>query len=386
MRTEALNFKGLPAFTILLFAATAYACGERKFTDPERDPGAGGQGTGGDSPSDGGGMGGSDQNPQVLCDRGERRCKGEQPQVCLDGNGWDDDGTACFGAYTCDEELTSCVSEKTSRVVGGDFYRGNDSVTTTSAYPASISNFGLDRREVTVARFRSFVEAVVDGYSPPAGAGKHSYLNDGVGLSVSTGGFELGWNDAWNSFLPSTKAAWDSVDSLGGCGAARTWTSNLGANEDRPINCVNWYQSYAFCIWDGGFLPSEAEWNYAAAGGKEQRFLPWSRPSDSTAITASHAVFGGHRSPGVVANKSPSGDGKWLHADLIGNVWEWTLDFDGGYNPTCDDCADTASGAARVIRGGGLYQPASEMTTALREASDPTDQLAYLGVRCARSP
>jgi formylglycine-generating enzyme required for sulfatase activity len=37
-------------------------------------------------------------------------------------------------------------------------------------------------------------------------------------------------------------------------------TSSAGSKENLPINCVNWWESYAFCIWDGGFLPSEAEW------------------------------------------------------------------------------------------------------------------------------
>jgi len=35
-----------------------------------------------------------------------------------------------------------------------------------------------------------------------------------------------------------------------------------GSLRDLPVNDVTWYQAYAFCIWDGGFLPSEAEWNY----------------------------------------------------------------------------------------------------------------------------
>jgi formylglycine-generating enzyme required for sulfatase activity len=54
-------------------------------------------------------------------------------------------------------------------------------------------------------------------------------------------------------------------------GAGLTWTASVGGNENLPINGVNWWESYAFCIWDGGFLPSEAEWESAAAGGDQQR-------------------------------------------------------------------------------------------------------------------
>src|SRR5580704_6839465 len=55
-----------------------------------------------------------------------------------------------------------------------------------------------------------------------------------------------------------------------------TWTETAGSSENLPITEAHWYAAYAFCIWDGGFLPSEAEWNYAAAGGSDQRAYPWS--------------------------------------------------------------------------------------------------------------
>jgi formylglycine-generating enzyme required for sulfatase activity len=52
---------------------------------------------------------------------------------------------------------------------------------------------------------------------------------------------------------------------------------------------MDWYEAYAFCIWDGGFLPTDAEWNYAAAGGAQQRAYPWSNPPTSLTIDPSYA-------------------------------------------------------------------------------------------------
>jgi hypothetical protein len=44
-------------------------------------------------------------------------------------------------------------------------------------------------------------------------------------------------------------------DLKGTKGGYDTWTSSPGNNELKPIVCANWYEAYAFCIWDGGFLP-----------------------------------------------------------------------------------------------------------------------------------
>jgi formylglycine-generating enzyme len=259
---------------------------------------------------------------------------------------------------------------------------------TDGSYPATVSHFRLDKYEVTVGRFRKFVDAWSGGWRPTKGDGKHVHLNGGKGLVDSTTGatYEPGWDLAWNAELPSNKAYWDQRLLLEGfC----NWTSSAGSAEHRPISCVTWYDAYAFCIWDGGFLPSEAEWNYAAAGGSEQRVFPWSSPATSTTIDCTYANY--HTGPRYcydgandVGSESPKGDGRWGQSDLAGNVQEFTLDwYSTPYEPTCDNCAYLDPASGRVSRGGGweFYTPdALHLRAAFRDPASGSQ-----GFRCARS-
>ena len=286
-------------------------------------------------------------------------------------------GPSCSGlAETCGPSgnANCCAS---SVVPGGGFYRSYDNVTfMDNCYPATVSDFMLDLYEVTVGRFRNFV-AGYPGNKPVAGAGKNP--NDPS---------DRGWDGAWISNIPADQAA--LVSGVKCDSTHQTWTDTPGTNENRPMNCIEWEIAFAFCIWDGGRLPTEAEWNYAAAGGSEQRVYPWSVPPTSTMIDDSYAVFS-LSSAQDVGSKSPKGDGRWGQADLAGNVSEWVVDnYANPYSNPCANCANTSTLNTynRVYRGGAFCTDASSLRAAGRDYEDPRPfGFEYaLGVRCARVP
>jgi formylglycine-generating enzyme required for sulfatase activity len=257
-------------------------------------------------------------------------------------------------------------------VPGGTFDRSNK-----PEYPATVSDFRLDRFEITIGRFRKFVEAYDPGSHPEPGSGRNP--NDPG---------DTGWQTAWDIRLPADRSA--LTESLFCAPSHLLWTDEPGDAELLPMNCLTWEVAQAFCIWDGGRLPTEAEWNYAAAGGSEQRIYPWSDPPASTAITGVNAVYGNmdcESGPCDVGSRSPRGDGRWGHADLAGNVFEMVLDWYATpyrRNP-CVDCADLTQAEGRVIRGGAFRYSANYLKTADRHgmARASGDDA---GARCARSP
>jgi formylglycine-generating enzyme required for sulfatase activity len=282
----------------------------------------------------------------------------------------------CLGlATTCGASMNGdCCSSLP--VPGGTFYRSYDgSSYSDMSYPATVASFYLDKYEITVGRFRQFVDAGMGTQAtPPASSsGAHPSI---VGS---------GWNSAWNANLPTTTA-----NLKGGvkCSPAyQTWSDTPSSNENKPQNCLDWYTAFAFCIWDGGRLPTEAEWNYAASGGSEQRVYPWSNPPTSTAIDDSYAVYCGASCTSGDMNvgmKSPKGDGKWGQSDLGGNEFEWVLDwYADPYSAPCDNCANLTPASMRVWRGSSYYLDAMHLWSSFRGWNFPTAQIA--GARCARN-
>ncbi len=270
--------------------------------------------------------------------------------------------------------LDCCAS---SVVPHGTFYRSYDDVTAgdlSTAYPATVADFRLDTYEITVARFRNFIAAYSQSMIPQ-GAGKNPNNPSDTGWDAQN----------WNQYLDQDAAMLTaSLPSR-----STTWTATgTAATDSRPMDGLTWYEAEAFCIWDGGRLPTEAEWNYAAAGGAEQRVYPWSSPATSTTIDSTFAVYGSGTVAASVGSKSPKGDGKWGQADMAGNVME--LVQDAYENPyaivNCTNCADFSTPTYRSARGGRFgYDPQNELASA-RSGITPTSGDNGYGARCARAP
>ena len=114
--------------------------------------------------------------------------------------------------------------------------------------------------------------------------------------------------------------------SLNSCAPDGTWTTTPGTHENAPINCLTWYKAFAFCAWDGGWLPTEAEWEYAAKGGSDERTFPWGSTDftvDGGVDPANYARTGNN--PLIAVGSYPAGAGKWGHQDLAGGAWEWVM-------------------------------------------------------------
>jgi sulfatase modifying factor 1 len=307
------------------------------------------------------------------------------------------------GRSDCGADAESCCTSL--EVPGSTYFRtfaNSGAGPTGEADPATVSGFRLDKYLVTVGRFRSFVAAWNGGagWVPPAGSGRHTRVNGGRGLAIggASGTYETGWVASDDANVAPTDANLACVGSLAPDLAPGstygTWTPSAGRQENLPITCVTWYDAYAFCIFDGGFLPSEAELECAAVGGDAQREYPWG--TTDPGVSYRYANYGCYY-PGLsgactgVVNLAPVGtatlgSGLWGQLDLAGALWEWTLDWHAGYVNPCADCANLTAGTLRSTQGGDFNTGTSAFPPS-RGQDNPSDPGAYAyGIRCARSP
>jgi formylglycine-generating enzyme required for sulfatase activity len=269
----------------------------------------------------------------------------------------------------------------------------------TPEHQAKVRPYYLDRYEVTVGRFRAFMAA----YDAWRQAG-HPSVGEGAIEGVPGSGWQSEWSVSLADSRASESAAITDIAVLYS-DQDLTWTDSPGEAEAYPVYAVDWYMAQAFCIWDGGRLPTEAEWEFAAAGGEENRLFPWGQALPVSTGSNANAVFGcsgtdvcTNRQKDLAPVGSRSlGDGRYGHADLLGSVSEWIWDrYTGDWYTTvgdpCTDCVQlqTADPSDYVVIRGTDFQTSATIideyfANTSRKLSTRTNRIKGLGLRCARN-
>lgn len=164
-----------------------------------------------------------------------------------------------------------------------------------------------------------------------------------------------------------------------------------------PVVHVSHRDALVFCAAFGFRLPTEAEWEFAARGGLEQRRYPWGdelRPGGRWCCNVWQGTFPAHNSaedgfPGTAPVDAFSPNGYGLY-NVVGNVWEWCRDWFSPRPPAGPQADPTgpAAGSARIIRGGSYLCHDSycfRYRVAARSSNTPDSSTAHTGFRVARS-
>ena len=205
------------------------------------------------------------------------------------------------------------------------------------AHPVAVGAFRIARAPVTNAEFAAFVDA--GGY-------RQRTLWD-----------DEGWH--WRENAKAEHPVYWQPQGNGRWKVRRfDRTEALAAHQ--PVIYVNWHEANAWCRWAGRRLPTEVEWEAAAATepaadgplGNHKRTFPWGEAPPSPARANLDGIALGCVDVGACA----AGDSAWGCRQMIGNAWEWTASpFDPfpGFSPDVyEDYSAPWFGTRKVLRGG----------------------------------
>lgn len=168
----------------------------------------------------------------------------------------------------------------------------------------------------------------------------------------------------------------------------RQWAGPLepgaGVEPDGPVVQVSWFAARAYCAAQGKRLPSEAEWELAAAASEKE-----ADASGSAAWRERILAWYARPSPAPLPPVGSSAPNFWGVFDLHGLVWEWVSDFNGSFvasdSRRADDEADVRFCGAASQRAEARENYASFMRYAFRSSLEARYTASSLGFRCAAS-
>ncbi len=275
---------------------------------------------------------------------------------------------------------------------GGDFLMGTDS---ELAFPKdgegpvreiTLDGFYMDVCPVTNLQFQEFVEAT--GYRTEAE--------------------RFGWSFVFQGHIPPDRraelveATVPAVDWW--CKVRRSdWRhpegpdSGIERRADHPVLHVTWNDAVEYCKWAGKRLPTEAEWEYAARGGLEQKLYPWGdqlTPGGNHLCNIWQGEFpnldlaeDGYSAVAPAAAFPPNGYGLFT---ITGNAWEWCSDwFHPNYHVTTTRANPVGpmEGLARVLKGGSYlchHSYCNRYRVAARTSNTPDSSTTNISFRCVR--
>ena len=138
-----------------------------------------------------------------------------------------------------------------------------------------------------------------------------------------------------------------------------------GYLDNHPVVNVSWNDIMdpgSFCEWASGVagfkltLPTIAQWEYAARGGKDSMDYPWGNDFDMSKLWCSSKDDGDAGKTAAVDRMNRIYRNGYALTDMVGNVWQWCADYyNQGYRPTGNDPVDTKKSNTRCLRGGSWF-------------------------------
>jgi len=266
--------------------------------------------------------------------------------------------TQTFASYT---ETTAGLNLEMIAVKGGKFTMGsNDGESDEKpTHDVTLSDFYIGKYEVTVSEFEKFISET-------------KYQTD----ADKSGDSRVYENGSWTD---KKGVNWK-------CDVA----GNLRPQNDykHPVIHVSWNDANEYCNWLSKktnkkySLPSEAQWEYAAGGGTNNR-TKWAGTNNESDLGTYAWFTSNSGSTTHEVGTTPKANSLGIY-DMSGNVWEWCMDwYDSGYykNSTAKDPVNLTKASRRVYRGGSWYFSSSICRVAFRFYNYPTGRSDFLGFR-----